>query len=97
MCCVPAGRRPAGRFRRGYVQLDCAVGERISHIHRVSVGEAVAAWRCGTDADSVAGQGQVGADATDEARAACVGRRTCRVRLGDRRALAIEGVCEPTP
>ena len=79
-------------FARPYVQLDCAVGKRIASIERVVADDDLAAWRCGGErarADTRAGTQAM----VEEARVACVGERTCRVRLGNRNAMAVEGIC----
>ena len=100
--CDAVRRRAAPRFTRPYVQLDCAVGEAIASVDRAAVGDdGLDRWRCGGAAAAAEDAGPPGAGEEDEeeaaalqqARAACVGRRSCRVRLGERRALAIEGTC----
>jgi hypothetical protein len=81
------------RFTRPYVQLDCAVGERIVSINGMATNEGLDGWRCGSEGDlTAAPEGERRGDLL-EVRESCVGRRMCRVRLGARRALALEGTC----
>ena len=90
--CDMVRRQDAPRFTRPYVQLDCAEGERITRIDRVATNDvALNDWRCGGGSTGAAQREEDAAAAT--AVAACVGRRSCRVRLGGRRALALEGTC----
>ena len=95
------------RFTRPYVQLDCAVGEEIASIDRVAESMDDAAndagqnldgeiWRCGGGGSGDGGDVAASAIAETMAavKAACVGKRTCRVRLDGRRAMAVEGTCK---
>ena len=84
------------RFRRPYVQLDCPVGQHIASIERVVADDDLAAWRCGSMSARADTQTGTHADTqamVEEARVVCVGKRTCRVRLGKRHAMALEGIC----
>ena len=93
------------RFTRPYVQLDCALGQSIASIDRVVADDDLDGWRCGQELQEVRPIGSTtvaglsrgaheGAWMVEEARAACLGRRSCRVRLGQRQALALEGTCK---
>ena len=91
------------RFTRSYVQLDCALDQSIASIDRVVAGDDLDGWRCGqgdhvvrpTGTAAGLNQGaQGGGWMVEEARAACLGMRSCRVRLGQRPALALEGTCK---
>ena len=94
--CDVARVRDRPRFTRPYVQLDCAVGEHIARVDRTEVGDATQGWRCGADVAPVPAVGpqHEAWEVFQNARAVCVGRRSCRVRLGTWRALALEGTCK---
>jgi alpha-galactosidase len=88
--CDAVRTQDAPRFTRPYVQLDCAVGESIVSIDRVAAND-LDGWRCGDEGSTAAAHEE---ELALQARAACVGQRSCRVRLNERRALALEGTCK---
>lgn len=87
VCDSVSSTKQDGRFTRPYIQLDCAVGKRIVSIDIVVANDDLADWHCGNEA-IVANKIMV-----EEVRAVCVGKRSCRVRLGERDAMAVEGTC----
>ena len=75
--CDSLHKRQAGRFQRRYLQLECALGQTITH--------AVFVPSCGPEAAAALGRpGMLGMEAQDTAREQiqqCVGERDCRIWL----------------